>query len=156
MTTETSKLNPSLRFPGFENNWESNPVGSLCESVVPGRNKPTDFSGEIPWITTPDFQHNDTIKRSVSGLGVTRVEAKKVGSKVVVKDSVVISCVGELGLVAIAGNEIVLNQQLHAFLPSSVVKPRYLLYALSVRTKYMHRVATKTAVPYMNLSLIHI
>lgn len=148
MTAATHK--PKLRFQPFVDLWVTQPVGCICESIVPGRNKPKDFSGDIPWITTPDIQHFGGIYKSASELAISEQEAKEVGSKIVPKNSIVISCVGDLGLVAIAGTKLVINQQLHAFLPSEFVKPRFLLYSLSMRNRYINKVATKTAVPYMN------
>ncbi|WP_025764991.1 restriction endonuclease subunit S [Dyadobacter tibetensis] len=144
------KLQPELRFPEFNGDWEQRAVGSVCNFIVPGRNKPTKFDGNIPWITTPDIKHNSIVYFSKSNLAISLDEAKDVGSKVVPKDSVIISCVGELGLVAISGTEMVINQQLHAFIPKHEVNYRFLLYALTVQKPYMDKVATKTAVPYMN------
>lgn len=130
--------------------WEVKKVGDVCDFIVPGRNKPKDFNGDIPWITTPDINHNSTVFVSKQNLCISREEAKSVGTKIVSKGSVIISCVGDLGLVAIAGNDIVINQQLHAFLPNDKINSNYLLYALTIQTRYMEKVATKTAVPYMN------
>jgi type I restriction enzyme, S subunit len=146
----TNNNTPKLRFPEFSDAWEVKKVGELCDSIVPGRNKPTEFNGEIPWITTPDIEHNGIIIFSKKGLNISRDEAKKVGSKIVPINSIIISCVGDLGLSAITGKEIVINQQLHAFLPKEKIQNRFLLYQLNLQKKYMDKVATKTAVPYMN------
>lgn len=129
--------------------WEVNVVGEICDFVVPGRNKPKLFSGNIPWITTPDIE-GKIVTSSKKELFITESEAKNVGSKIVKKNSVIITCVGELGVVAIAGNDIVINQQLHAFLPNERIEHNYLLYALAMQKNYMISIATKTAVPYMN------
>ena len=141
---------PKTRFNEFNRNWSREKVGSICDFIVPGRNKPTNFIGEIPWITTPDINHHGIISSSKNDLKISKEEAKKIGSKIVPRDSIVISCVGELGLVAITGTNVVINQQLHAFLPSEKINSKFLLYALSVKQRYMNKVATKTAVPYMN------
>jgi len=143
-------LVPKLRFGEFAQGWATSKIGELCPCIVPGRNKPKTFEGEIPWITTPDITHQGVITQSKVKLGLSEGEAKSVGSKIVPKDSVIISCVGDLGLVAITGNKLVINQQLHAFLPCEELSPRFTLYGLSTQTKFMDKVATKTAVPYMN------
>ncbi|MGR7814582.1 restriction endonuclease subunit S [Lacinutrix undariae] len=143
-------LVPKLRFKEFEGEWEKYKVGELCDCIVPGRNKPKKFEGNIAWITTPDIEHSSYIYYSKSGLGISKEEAKNVGSKIVPKDSVIISCVGDLGLVAIAGVELVINQQLHAFLPSQKVDHRFIMYSICTQAKHIDKVATKTAVPYMN------
>ena len=147
---QKQKYIPALRFPEFKSEWERKKVGELCDCIVPGRNKPTDFDGEIPWITTPDIEHNGIITFSKKGLNISEEQAKKIGSKIVPKNSIIISCVGDLGLSAIAGKKIVINQQLHAFLPKEQIEYRFLLYQLNSQKKYMEMVATKTAVPYMN------
>lgn len=147
---EKQKNIPALRFPEFTEEWERKKVGELCDFIVPGRNKPTSFLGDIPWITTPDIEHNGEINYSKSGLVISKEEAKRVGSKIVPINSIIISCVGELGLVAIAGKEIVINQHLHTFIPKEQINYKFLLYELSNKKKYMDKVATKTAVPYMN------
>lgn len=139
-----------MRFPGFEGEWENEKSGILCESIVPGRNKPKNFEGDIPWITTPDIEQNGEILFSKKGLNISKEEAKKIGSKIVPANSIIISCVGELGLVAFTGKEIIINQQLHAFIPKERIDYKFLLYQLSRQKKYMDSVATKTAVPYMN------
>ncbi len=145
-----SKLFPTLRFKKFDEGWTKEKAGELCECIVPGRNKPTQFDGDIEWITTPDILHNSSIFNSKSGLRISKEEAKRVGSKIVPKNSVIISCVGDLGLVAIAGIELVINQQLHAFLPSKKVDYRFLMYSITTQERYMNRVATKTAIRFMN------
>jgi restriction endonuclease S subunit len=62
------------------------------------------------------------------------------------------SCAGELGIVALTQNEIVVNQQLHVFLPTSSIDGRFLLSALSYRKDQIASLGTKTAVPYLNKS----
>ena len=60
------------------------------------------------------------------------------------------SCVGELGITAITDCEIVINQQLHAFIPSDLINKYFLFYGIKTQKKYIESIATKTAVPYLN------
>src|SRR4051794_26487855 len=98
--------------------WEAKPVREICGFIVPGRNKPRAFDGSIPWITTPDLEDGRTVRESRERLNVSEREAKAVGSKIVPAGSVLMSCVGELGIVALTGCDLVINQQLHAFIPT--------------------------------------
>jgi type I restriction enzyme S subunit len=66
--------------------------------------------------------------------------------------SILMSCAGELGIVAIAGAEVVVNQQLHVFIPRERIEGRFLLHALSSRKREIENSGTKTAVPYLNKS----
>ena len=130
--------------------WDVKATGEICDFIVPGRNKPKSFKGNIPWITTPDLEDGRSVSVSKVGLFVSREEAKSVGSKIVPKGSVLMSCVGELGIVAIAEREIVINQQLHAFIPTEKIDAFFLLNALQAQKDYMLSIATITAVPYLN------
>jgi type I restriction enzyme S subunit len=130
--------------------WEVKRVGDICDFIVPGRNKPKKFEGDIPWITTPDLEDGRSVAKSRLGLCISIDEAKKVGSKIVPAGSVLMSCAGELGIVAFSDNEIVINQQLHAFIPSSIIDGLFLLNAIKAQKKYIDGIATKTAVPYIN------
>lgn len=101
--------------------WDIKRVGDICDFIVPGRNKPRIFEGDIPWITTPDLEDGRSVSKSRLNLYISKDEAKNVGSKIVPTGSVIMSCVGELGIVALTENEIVINQQLHAFISSSII-----------------------------------
>lgn len=133
------------------NGWEKYPVGKLCKSIVPGRNKPKVFDGDIPWVTTPEIS-GKYIPSNKQKNFISQVVAKECGAKVVPKGAVVIAAVGELGLTAIATEEIILNQQLHAFVCPNDLDNEYLAYFLSAQTSYMDTVASKTTIPYMNKS----
>ena len=130
--------------------WDIRAVADICDFIVPGRNKPRIFKGDIPWITTPDLENGRGVSESKLGLFVSRDEAKSVGSKIVPSGAVLMSCVGELGIVAFVEREIVINQQLHAFIPTSVIDPLFLLNALQSQKNFMLSIATLTAVPYLN------
>ena len=130
--------------------WDIKRVGDICDFIVPGRNKPRIFEGDIPWITTPDLEDGRSVSKSRLNLYISKDEAKNVGSKIVPTGSILMSCVGELGIVALTENEIVINQQLHAFIPSSIIDKFFLLNVIKIQKNYIEGLATKTAVPYLN------
>lgn len=129
--------------------WEIVKVGDVCDYIVPGRNKPKIFDGEIPWITTPDIIGRK-VKTSQKSLSVSSDEIKRCGARTVPEGSVIMSCVGEFGVVTISADEMVINQQLHAFIPPEDLDANFLRYCLILQKPYMEKIATKTAVPYMN------
>jgi type I restriction enzyme S subunit len=143
-------LIPQIRFPDFIDFWSKTTGGSVCNSIVPGRNKPTRFDGEIPWITLPDLQDQLFISKSKENLKLHKEDIKKIGSKVVPEGSVIMSCIGELGVSAVTTCDVVLNQQLHAFLPSDFINNVFLKYMIENQKKYFYRHATKTSVLYLN------
>jgi type I restriction enzyme, S subunit len=131
--------------------WLSSPIGDICHSIVPGRNKPKQFDGDIPWVTTPNITQKYISKNSVN-LFVSEKEINSCGGKIVPQGSVIINCVGDFGIIGIAKQRIVINQQLHAFVCSEELNNEYIFYALSIQTHHMLKMATTTTIPYMNKS----
>ena len=128
--------------------WRAEKVGNICNSIVPGRDKPKVFDGDIPWITTPDI-NGLYVSKSQLNLNVSLEELKRCNGKIIPSGSVIMSCVGEFGIVAINSCDIVINQQLHAFVPHKTVNSIFLLYALKKQKRFMLRYATTTSVPYL-------
>jgi len=132
--------------------WEVVPVGHICRSIVPGRNKPKVFDGDIPWLTTPNIKSLDYINADVEGLRVSSGELKSSGGRLIPEKSVIMSCVGEFGVSAVTNLEIVINQQLHAFVCSEDLNPVFLCNQLRYRKPYMESIAAITTIPYLNKS----
>jgi len=133
--------------------WDVRPVGEVCDCIVPGRDKPKSFSGSIPWITTNELNHLGTTYKSEKFLGLSGEEIEEVRAKIVAPNSVIMTCVGDLGIVSIAGEQMVINQQLHAFLPNKNITPSFLSFALAWQKGYMLNMASSTTLPYMNKSV---
>jgi len=154
---ELDKLAESVFFDMFgdpvknERGWEKDAIIKYTECIVPGRDKPKSFTGNIPWITTAELNHLGFTYNSDKGL--TENEIKLVKAKVIPRNSVIITCVGDLGVVSIAANDMVINQQLHAFICKEKVNNIYISFCLSKTKSYMYKMASSTTVPYMNKSI---
>lgn len=137
-------------FGDVPDSWEVLPVGSICDSIVPGRTKPKRFDGNIPWITMPDIRGRIYVDFSTSGLALSEEAIKEVKAKIISKESVIMTCVGEFGLTVIANRDIVINQQLHAFVCPEQLDSYFLSHALQLQKPYMERIAHFTTIPYMS------
>ena len=133
--------------------WAIKEVIEECKCLVPGRDKPKSFTGDIPWITIEDLIVDGVTYVSKKGLGLTEAEIKQVNRKTIPVGSVVMSCVGNLGICSIAGKEMVINQQLHSFQCGANVNNVYLMFNLSYRKDYMNKWASNTTVLYMNKTI---
>ena len=133
--------------------WIVKSVIEECECMVPGRDKPKSFTGDIPWITIDDLTINGITLCSKCGLGLTMEEIQQVNRKTIPTGSVIMSCVGNLGICSIAGKEMVINQQLHSFQCGKKINNVYLMYNLTYRKDYMNKWASSTTVLYMNKSI---
>ena len=142
---------PTANAREIPDGWIWTTTGEVCECIVPNRDKPKTFSGDIPWLTLPDFDDSViTVARSRSGLGFTDSEVALYRAKAIPTDSVVMSCVGRFGVSAVLARRAVINQQLHAFLPSEGVVPKYLAYVLRTREQEMLEKSTATTIAYLN------
>ena len=133
--------------------WDCVPVINECECMVPGRDKPKSFTGDIPWITIEDLCVNGITFESRNGQGLTREEIEEVNRKVIPSGSVLMSCVGNLGICSIAGKEMVINQQLHSFQCGQRINNVFLMYNLGYRKDFMNKWASNTTVLYMNKTI---
>lgn len=132
--------------------WEVVAVGSICRSIVPGRNKPKVFDGDIPWLTTPDIKDLDVVTTKVEGRRVSLEQIRASGGRLIPAQSVIMTCVGEFGISVVTEIECVINQQLHAFVCSDKINPIFLCNQLRFRKPFMQSIAHITTIPYLNKS----
>lgn len=131
--------------------WEMKTAIDFAQCIVPGRDKPKSFSGGIPWVTTNDLKHLGYT--SESHIGLADNEIQEVRARIIPENSVIITCVGDLGIATISKVKMVINQQLHAFQCKENMNNIFFMYAISFQKSYMYSRATKTTVPYMNKSV---
>ncbi len=131
--------------------WEWCKIGDIAYSIVPNRDKPLSFSGEIPWITQTNFNENSfLLDYSKSSLGLTKEETVKYNARIMPQNSVIMSCVGRFDLVVVTEKDIVANQQLHCFVPFYNVVPEYVMYDIKILNFLQIKNAIKTTIQYLN------
>lgn len=130
--------------------WPVVKVSEVTSSIVPGRDKPKSFSGDTPWITISDLNEMDYTYESRAKLGLTATEISEVRAKVIPRNSVIMSCVGELGIASINGCEVIINQQLHAYQCGTKINNFFLMTMIPYMKNYFLKVASSTTVLYMN------
>ncbi len=131
--------------------WEMGTSIEYCDCIVPGRDKPKSFSGDIPWVTTNDLNRLTYTSKSKKDIGLTEEEVAEVRAKIIPENSVILTCVGDLGVISINSSPVVINQQLHAFQCDHInISPIFMMYVLSYQTPFMYKMASSTTVPYMN------
>ncbi|HBJ6901035.1 TPA: restriction endonuclease subunit S [Salmonella enterica subsp. enterica serovar Wyldegreen] len=132
-------------------NWPLIRIGSLCDCIVPNRDKPKTFSGGFHWLLTQNFDDKSIwIDYSKISLGLSKDEVKKYNARIVNKGSVIMTCIGRLGLSAVLEEDSVINQQLHAFIPNKYIKAEYLAYCIRANQNYFKKKSTSTTIDYLN------
>lgn len=132
--------------------WPVVTVGEVSDCIVPGRDKPKSFTGDVPWITTAEIVHLGLTGSEHAEACLSFEEIAHVRARVIPAQSVIMTCVGDLGKVSIADCPMVINQQLHSFQCSELLDPLFLMFMLSHRRSWMLKMATQTTLPYMNKS----
>jgi len=129
--------------------WKWIRINEVCDGIVPGRYKPSDFTGDIPWITLPDID-GLYVSTSKKKLAVTKEEAKRVNMKIFPNNTVLMCCVGGVGRICITQSKIVPNQQFHGYVCNDRVIPEYIAFALLSENNQIKNSATHTTVSYLN------
>ncbi|MCB9811285.1 restriction endonuclease subunit S [Candidatus Nomurabacteria bacterium] len=121
----------------------------ISKIFVPQRNKPqlnTTADG-ISWVTMEDMKTSEII---TTNLWVTEEEAKIAGSKILPKGAVISSCVGNFGVASINMIDVIINQQLQAFIPSHNINPIFLLHCIRCAKSYFEKIGTAATLIYVN------
>jgi len=141
--------NNTFEFGDFPYRVEFRNIGDITPCVVPGRTKPKSFLGNTPWVTTPDITSTILDTSNVKNR-VTDNELRAVGGKTVPANSILMTCVGELGVTTLVKDQVSFNQQIHAFAPTKEIVSEFLVYALMAQKRQMLSKAASTTVPYLN------
>ncbi len=114
------------------------PVEVLCNKIIGGGTPSMKHSeyyegGNIPWLKSGDIK---SLKVSSGALSITKAGLVNSSAKMIPAGSIIV--VTRSGIlkhslpVAIASNDIAINQDLKALIPSAKITSEYLLYALLV------------------------
>lgn len=151
----TKGLNPNapMRDSGVEwlgevpAHWDITRAKFVSEIFVPQRNKPelNEVSG-VAWATMEDMK-NPYINHTKNF--VSDEAAKFSGSKILAAGSVIASCVGNFGIASINTVEVIINQQLQAFLPRKI-KAEFLREIISISKSYFELIGTAATLVYVN------
>lgn len=129
--------------------WEVTIAKYVTRTFVPQRNKPELNNAEdgTSWITMEDMKSE---RVSVSRLWVADQEAMNAGSKKLPRGSVIASCVGSFGVASINTIDVIINQQLQAYIPGKKIDAAYLRYCVSSMGGYFETIGTSSTIVYVN------
>jgi type I restriction enzyme S subunit len=114
------------------NNWNTYKLSQVIKIVgggTPKTSEPKYWDGNIPWLSVKDFQGERKFvyetEKTISDEGL-----KKSSTKLLPKDSIIISARGTVGELAVLGKEMTFNQSCYGILPNEKVDNQYLYYLL--------------------------
>lgn len=109
---------PKVRFKGFSEGWEKRKLkNEFSNFIVPMRDKPKEFGGEIPWTRIEDIE-GKYLNGSLSGKYVTEDTVNKMNLKIIPKDSLIVSSSATFGVVAVVTQDLVTNQTFIGLVPN--------------------------------------
>ncbi len=128
--------------------WQDVLIGDIAEIITgttPSRANSEYYGGPFPWVKPSDLK-GYYVRKSDESL----TSKGAFFAKYVPKDSVLVSCIGTIGKIAIAKRPLFFNQQINACKPNDRVLPSFLYWSLFYKAAYMQSIASQTAVPILN------
>ena len=136
-----------LRFPGHESvkvvdgvpegwdQWSIGKFGLIETGKTPSTRNAQFFGGDIPFIKTPDMHDNMLVIHTGQQLTETGSDSQK--NKLLPKDTIIVSCIGTVGVVALTSQPSHTNQQINAVIPHETFFRAYLYFSISTLKEYM-------------------
>ena len=111
------KTKPEIRFSGFTNVWEQQSLSEvMSEFIVPMRDKPKEFSGDIPWTRIEDIE-GKYLNGSLSGQYVSEKTINEMNLKIIPKGALIVSASATFGVVAVVTKDLITNQTFIGLVP---------------------------------------
>lgn len=131
--------------------WEVKKLGEIFNIVTgktPSKKIREYFNGNIPFVKPSDLGLSDYIENSEDTL--TQDGFKK--APFIPKNSVLVSCIGNLGKKAILKQNGSCNQQINAILPNSNFDMKFVFYYIDIIKPWMEQNASATTISILNKS----
>lgn len=116
---ENKDKKPSIRFQGFDDAWEQRKLSDeFSDFIVPMRDKPKEFGGDIPWTRIEDIE-GKYLNGTLSEQYVTEETVQKMNLKIIPKDSLIVSSSATFGVVAVVTRDLITNQTFIGLVPNA-------------------------------------
>lgn len=117
-------------------------IGEVITGSTPSKTNDGFWEGSFPWATAQDFK-----SKYISTTIQTLSEQGKKKSRIIPKNSVLITCIASIGLNAINKVECATNQQINAIVCNEKYDSEFIYYAIGFNNRSLKNLAGQTAVP---------
>ena len=117
--------------------------------IVPMRDKPKSFDGEIPWCRIEDFK-GIYLSKSKSNQNVSEETVNEMNLKVYPIGTVLVSCSADLGRCAITKVPLTTNQTFIGLFPKVRTDSLFLYYKMIDSAKKLNILSTGTTISYLS------
>lgn len=144
-------LTGKKRLPGFDGEWETVQLSEkVSKFIVPMRDKPKKFTGNIPWCRIEDF-NGKYLRKSKENRCVDKETVSKMNLKVYPKDTLLVSCSADLGRCAIIKKPLVTNQTFIGLVcDMSKVSEEFLYYYMTFNAGKLNNLSSGTTISYLS------
>jgi type I restriction enzyme S subunit len=131
--------------------WEVLQLKSLCNDfIVPMRDKPKEFIGDIPWCRIEDFD-GKFLSKTKSNQYVDKNTIKKMNLKIHPIDTVLCSCSAVIGKTTIVKKPLITNQTFIGLVPNKrVLNSEFLYYLLPTYIQRLENLSSGTTIVYLS------
>lgn len=126
-------------------------LGTIITGRTPSKNN-KDFydSDDIPFLKPDNFENKFQINR-IKHVNSFVSENARNKTRIVSKNSILVTCIGIIGKIAIVENqEVAFNQQINSITPNNNISTEYLAYALLFNRSKLQAIANAPVVPIVN------
>lgn len=120
----------------------------ISDFIVPMRDKPKVFDGEIPWCRIEDIEGKYLFK-SLSNQNVSKKTIEEMNLKVYPLNTLLFTCSASIGITAITKELVCTNQTFIGLVPSEKIDIEYLYYYLNKIGYGLKKSASITTIPYL-------
>ncbi len=144
-------LTGKRRLPGFIGMWELCNLRRFVRSfIVPMRDKPKLFSGDIPWCRIEDFD-GTYLTGSKSDQCVNMDTVRIMNLKVYPIGTLLVSCSADLGRCAIVAHPLVSNQTfIGLWMDDTVSSNLFFYYYMTFKAEELNNLSSGTTISYMS------
>ena len=131
-------------------NWCWTSLIAACKDfIVPQRDKPKAFDGDVPWCRIEDIE-GKYLNCSLSNQNVSKKTIDIMNLRVCPVGTVICSCSASLGVQAILTTECCTNQTFIGLVCASILNNNYLYYYLRSLDQYWAQIGTGTTIKYIS------
>ena len=121
--------------------WMIEKLGNVSEMIVPMRDKPKIFDGNIPWLRIEDLD-GKYVSDSKSNQRVSFSTVKEMNLKIFPIGTVLCSCSATIGECAITTKELITNQRFIGISPDEKLDKEFLYYFLKTKKDDLIKIGT--------------
>ncbi len=132
------------------------PIGEIADEIKTGKTPPTKkheyFGGEVNWYTPGDF--DDSVYLGASKRTITEQAIKDKTATIFEKETVLLTCIGDIGKLGIIREPSGSNQQITGIKLSDEIYPLYFLLWCRANKVVFENRARKAVVPILNNAVL--